>query len=294
MTTDRSLLCLGFGYTARCLAEVLLPRGWHVAGTSRDDDGAEAIRHQGFEGLVFGRARPLAADVLARFSHVLVSVAPDEAGDPVLDGLGEVLAAADNLAWIGYLSTTGVYGDTAGAWVDELTPPAPGQARSRRRLAAEEAWLDLWRSHGRPVEVFRLAGIYGPGRSALDSVRAGRGHRVVKPGHVVCRIHVDDIATTLRAAMGAPAPGSIYNLADDDPAPPQDVITEAARLLGLDPPPEVALEDADLSPMARSFYAETRRVWNGRVKSRLGVRLAHPTYREGLRAILAAERATGP
>jgi nucleoside-diphosphate-sugar epimerase len=173
--------------------------------------------------------------------------------------------------------------------VDETSPPRPTQARSVRRLAAETAWLDLHRRHGRPVEVFRLAGIYGPGRSALDSVRAGRAHRVVKPDHVVCRVHVDDIGQVLRAAMDSPSPGWIYNLADDEPAPPQDVIAEACALLGRDPPPEQALEDAALSPMARSFYADTRRVWNGRIKGHLGVTLRHPDYRSGLRAILAEE-----
>jgi len=294
MSKDRRLLCLGFGYTAGHLAERLRARGWHVVGSSRTEDGANAIRRLGFEAVVFDRAHPqAAAQALQAASHILVSVAPDDTGDPVLDGLGEALAAADHLTWIGYLSTTGVYGDTGGAWVDELTPPMPGQARSQRRLAAENGWLGLSRDHGRPVEIFRLAGIYGPGRSALDSLRAGRAHRVVKPGHVVCRIHVDDIAGTLSAAMAAPHPGSVFNLADDEPAPPQDVVAEASALLGLEPPPEVALDQADLSPMARSFYAETRRVWNGRIKSRLGVTLAHPTYREGLRAILAAER-TGP
>lgn len=287
MPTESRLLCLGYGYVAQRLARELLPRGWHVIGTSRTEDGAATLRERGLEATVVTRETPLCMDVLARVSHVLMSVPPDEAGDPMLAPLGEALAQADHLKWIGYLSTTGVYGDTGGAWVDELTPPAPGQARSVRRLAAENAWLDLWGSHGRPVEVFRLAGIYGPGRSALDSLRAGRAHRVVKPDHVVCRIHVDDIAATLMAAMAAPAPGTIYNLADDEPAPPQNVIAEAARLLGVEPPPEVALEDADLSPMARSFYAETRRVWNGRIKGRLGVSLRHPTYREGLRSILA-------
>lgn len=291
MTSHSRLLCLGLGYTARRLGHALRHDGWTVAGTARTQDGADALTREGFEGLVFDRDRPLTPDTLARFSHILVSVPPDDAGDPVLDAMGEMLATADGLQWIGYLSTTGVYGDTGGDWVDETTPPHPTQARSVRRLEAETAWLDLHRRHGRPVEAFRLAGIYGPGRSALDSVRAGRAHRVVKPGHVVCRIHVDDIVQVVRAAMANPTPGWIYNLADDAPAPPQDVVAEACALLGAPLPPEVPLDDASLSPMARSFYADTRRVWNGRIKGHLGVTLHHPDYRAGLRAILNEETA---
>lgn len=283
----RRLLCIGFGYTARRLARRMAGQGWSITGTVRAREAAAALRGPGLETLVFDRTRPLGPEILAGFSHVLVSVPPDDDGDPVLEAMGSALAAVPSFTWIGYLSTTGVYGDTKGAWVDELTPPAPTQARSVRRLQAEDGWLDLAHGHGLPVEVFRLAGIYGPGRSAFDSLRAGRAHRIVKPGHVVCRIHVDDIAAVLEAAMRQPARGTIYNVADDEPAPPQDVITEAARLLGVPAPPECTLEAADLSPMARSFYADTRRVWNGRLKARLGVRLAHPTYREGLRAILA-------
>jgi len=295
MNPDRNtLLCLGLGYTARRLGHALLKQGWRVAGTARTEDGAAALRKEGFEGLVFDRGHPLQAETLARFENILVSVPPDDAGDPVLDAMGDAFIGTDvgeSVRWIGYLSTTGVYGDTGGAWVDETSPPHPTQARSIRRLEAETAWLDLWRRHGRPVEVFRLAGIYGPGRSALDSVRAGRAHRVVKPGHVVCRIHVDDIGQVLRAAMAKPSPGWIFNLADDDPAPPQDVITEACALLNVQPPPEAPLAEADLSPMARSFYADTRRVWNGRIKGRLGIRLLYPTHREGLSAILAESKA---
>ncbi|MBB4285457.1 SDR family oxidoreductase [Roseospira goensis] len=287
MSAPPHLLCLGFGYTARRLAREVLAHGWTVAGTHRTADGAAALARDGIEGLVFDRDHPLPRGTLDRVSHVLVSIPPDEAGDPVLETLGDALAAAAGVRWIGYLSTTGVYGDSGGAWVDEMTPPRPTQERSRRRLAAETSWLDLWRQHGRPVEVFRLAGIYGPGRSALDSVRAGRAHRVVKPGHVVCRIHVDDIVQVLRAAMAHPEPGALYAVADDEPAPPQDVVAEACALLGVTPPPEVPLAEAELSPMARSFYADTRRVWNGRLKGRLKVRLRHPTYRDGLRAILA-------
>jgi len=277
------------GYTARRLGKLLAERGWRVTGTSRTEKGVAALRAGGVAAIRLDRDTSLTAATLEGFDAILVSAPPDERGDPVLDAIGEALTVARRPRWIGYLSTSGVYGQAHGAWVDELTPPHPGQARSIRRLQAETRWLNLWHDHQRPVEVFRLAGIYGPGRSALDTVRAGRAHRVLKPGHVVSRTHVDDVAQVLCAALDKPAPGTIYNVADDEPAPPQDVTVEACALLGVEPPPAVRLEDAGLSPMALSFYAETRRVWAGRVKGRLGVRLRFPTYREGLRAILAEE-----
>ncbi|WP_299439893.1 SDR family oxidoreductase [uncultured Rhodospira sp.] len=297
MTPAPHLLCLGLGYTAGRLARAAMARGWRVTGTSRTARDAATLETDGIRGLVFDREHPLPGEALEDVTHVLVSVPPDDQGDPVLEMFGEALAAAPGLRWVGYLSTTGVYGDAGGAWVDETSPTRPTQARSRRRAEAEAGWLALHRDHGVPVEIFRLAGIYGPGRSAIDSVRAGTAHRVVKPGHVTCRIHVDDIARALAAAMEAPAPGTVFNLADDEPAPPQDVVAEACALLGVAPPPEVPLEAADISPMARSFYADTRRVSAARIKARLGLRWRHPTYREGLRAILAEEgdapRATG-
>ena len=185
---------------------------------------------------------------------------------------------------MGYLSTTGVYGDRQGGWVEETDPPAPGNARSRWRLEAEAAWL----ASGLPVNVFRLAGIYGPGRSAFDRLREGRAQRVVKAGQVFSRIHVDDIAAALSASMARPDPGRVYNVADDLPAPAWEVIAYAAELLGMPAPPEVALEDAGLSPMARSFWEESRRVSNRRLREELGVTLAYPDYRAGLRGILAA------
>jgi nucleoside-diphosphate-sugar epimerase len=215
-------------------------------------------------------------------------VAPDAEGDPVLIRHRAAFGRVRRLGWIGYLSTTGVYGDRGGDWVEEESPLAPVNLRSRWRVAAEEAWLELWRETDLAVHVFRLAGIYGPGRSALDRLREGRAQRIVKEGQVFSRVHVEDIAQVLAASMAAPDPGAIYNVADDEPAPPQDVIAEAARLLGLAPPPEVPFEAADLSPMARSFYAESKRVANRRIKAELGVRLIHPNYRAGLLAIHAA------
>jgi nucleoside-diphosphate-sugar epimerase len=287
----RTLLCLGLGYTAEALARRLEAQGFAIVGTSRSAEGAAAIAARGWKGLAFAGAGPSGevAAAIPEASHILVSVPPDADGDPVLRSHAADIAAAAGLAWIGYLSTIGVYGDHAGGWVDETTPPAPGNARSRYRLAAEAAWLELGRSSGRRVEVFRLPGIYGPGRSAIDSLRAGTARRIAKPGQVFNRMHVADIAAVLEAAFGRPHVHAIYNLADDEPAPPEDVITYAAELLGLAPPPIVPFAEAHLSPMAQSFYAETKRVSNARMKAALGIRLRYPTYREGLAAIIRGE-----
>ena len=248
----------------------------------RSAEGAAALAAGGIEAVPWDDGAAVAAAVAAA-SHVLVSVPPDAEGDPVLRRFGPVLAAA-RPRWVGYLSTTGVYGDRAGGWVDEDGALEPVNERGRWRVAAERAWL----ATGLPVAVFRLAGIYGPGRSAFDRLREGRAQRVVKAGQVFSRIHVDDLAAVLRTSMERVAPGRVYNVADDEPAPPQDVIAYAAGLLGMAVPPEVAFEAAALSPMARSFYAESKRVSNRRIKEELGVTLACPSYREGLRAILAA------
>jgi nucleoside-diphosphate-sugar epimerase len=218
---------------------------------------------------------------------VLASIGPDEAGDPVLAHHLTDLRRYATLQWVGYLSTTGVYGDRDGAWVDEADAVAPSMARTRRRVAAE----GHWQASGLPVHVFRLAGIYGPGRgrNALEAVRAGTARRIVKPGQVFGRVHVDDIVQALRASVARPNPGAVYNVADDEPAPPQDVVAFACALLGVAPPPEVPYEQVELSPMARSFYADNRRIDNARIKRELGVILRYPTYRDGLRAILAQE-----
>lgn len=277
------LFVFGLGYSARVLARRLRAAGWEVVGTSRSVEGCRALEEQ--EGVLrcwpFDGTEPLPPTVFEGVSHLLSSVPPGEDGDPVLRHHADDIAAA-GFAWVGYLSTTGVYGDRAGGWVDEDTPVDPDVPRSARRAHAERAWLRL----AAPVHVFRLAGIYGPGRSAIDTVRSGKARRIVKPGQVFCRIHVEDIAATVEASIARPNPPRIYNVCDDEPAPPQDVIAHAAALLGVAPPPEVAFEDADLGPMARSFYADSRRVHNDRIKDELGVRLAYPTYREGLKGLL--------
>lgn len=228
---------------------------------------------------------------MARATHLLVSIAPTEAGDPVLNNLrSQIAAAASHLEWVGYLSTTGVYGDHQGGWVDETTPLTPATQRGAMRVAAEAAWQALAAETGLALHIFRLAGIYGPGRGPFAKVRAGTARRIIKPGQVFSRIHVEDIVQTLRASINRPNPGAIYNLCDDDPAPPEDVIAHAAELLGLPLPAAVDFNDADLSPMARSFYAESKRVRNDRIKTELGVKLRYPSYREGLAAMLQVEQ----
>jgi nucleoside-diphosphate-sugar epimerase len=284
-----TLLSLGHGYSATALGDRLVARGWRVLGTTRSAAKATALARRGVEPLLWPLADPEAA--LDAADHLLVSAGPDEAGDPTLRALGPLIAArAGRMAWVGYLSTTGVYGDRGGEWVDEGSPLVPSTERGRARVAAEQAWLSLWRDHGLPVHLFRLAGIYGPGRGPFEKVLQGTARRIVKPGQVFSRIHVDDIATALEASIARPNPGAAYNVCDDEPAPPQDVLDHAARLLGLPSPPEEAWDAAEMTPMARSFYAESKRVSNRRLREELGVALAHPTYREGLAAVLAAER----
>jgi nucleoside-diphosphate-sugar epimerase len=285
MTTG-TLFCFGLGFSAKVLAAQLHGQGWGVIGTSRSLEKAADIAALGYDSHVFDGLAPLSdASVLLPATHLLISVPADDNADAVLRWHGADIAKLPNLKWLGYLSTTGVYGDTGGNWVDETTPVHPNQARSKRRAEAEAAWLRLQAEHGVPVHVFRLAGIYGPGRNQLEGVKRGSAHRINKPGQVFCRIHVEDIAQVLRASMARPDPGAIYNLADDEPAPPQDVVAYAAQLLNLPVPPEVPFAQAQLSPMAASFYADNRRVRNDRIKSELGVTLTYPTYREGLKAL---------
>jgi nucleoside-diphosphate-sugar epimerase len=282
------LFCFGLGYSAAFLARQLIAKGWRTTGTCRSRDRQVELSRLGIEAHLFDRDRPIGnlADLLSRATHLLSSVPPDETGDPVLDlHRTEIDGAASRLAWIGYLSTTGVYGDRDGGWVDEMSALKPSGERGRRRVAAESGWLAL----AQPAHLFRLAGIYGPGSSALDTVREGRAKRIVKPGQIFSRIHVADIAQTLEASMARPYPGAAYNVCDDDPAPPSDVIAFAAALLNMPPPPEVPFEQADLSPMARSFYADNKRVSNSRIKRELGVALHYPSYRVGLPAILGAD-----
>lgn len=278
-----TLLSIGHGYSAQALARRLLPLGWTVIGTTRTPARAKAFAEEGVEPLLLPASL---SPALGRATHILTSVAPDAAGDPILrDHAAELRAARPD--WVGYLSTTAVYGDHAGGWVDEDTPLTPATARGQARVEAEAAWAAL----GLPLHIFRLAGIYGPGRGPFEKVRDGTARRIIKPDQVFSRIHVEDIAQVLAASMAHPRPGAVYNVCDDDPAPPEDVIGHAAELLGLPLPPAIPYDEAEMTPMARSFYAESKRVRNDRIKDELGVRLLSPTYREGLAALLAADDA---
>ncbi len=287
--TRSHLFCFGLGYSALTLARRLAASGWLLTGTCRSAQKAATLCEAGFAAVLFDRNRPVEAAALNGVTHLLVSVPPDAIGDPVLALHGSDIAALSGLSWLGYLSTTGVYGDRGGGWVDETAQLLPTGERGRRRAAAETGWLDLWCDRGVPVHIFRLAGIYGRGRNAFDALRAGTARRIDKPGQVFSRIHVEDLAGVLLASMERPRPGAVYNVCDDDPAPPGAIVAHAARLLGMEPPPLVPLELAGLSLMARSFYDDSKRVSNRLIKTELGVTLRYPDYRTGLAAILAQE-----
>jgi nucleoside-diphosphate-sugar epimerase len=282
------LLIFGFGYSGRATAIAARDAGFEVTVTSREpaalkpDDGVHIIHFEDAE------------DAIAEASHILATAAPGERGDPVLARYGAQIAVGAAV-WMGYLSTTGVYGNREGAWVDEDTAPAPQSDRAKRRVEAEAAWADF--DGQSAVDIFRLAGIYGPGRSMFDDLRDGTARRVVKPGHLFGRIHRDDIARGVVAAMKrAPKSGlRIFNFSDDEPAASADVVVEAATLLGVDPPAPVDYADAapKMSPMGLSFWAENRRVANAKTKAALGLTWKYPTYREGLRGILAEQRGEG-
>jgi nucleoside-diphosphate-sugar epimerase len=272
------LLCFGLGYSAHALAH-RLGGDWAVTGTSRSGGGTI---------LRFDRGHRLPRDAFAGVTHILLSIPPDAEGDPVAACHAEEIAGLAGLRWLGCLSTTGVYGSRGGGWVDEAAELRPSSPRARHRVAAEAAWLDLWRTRCVPSHIFRLAGIYGRGRSAFDALRAGTARRIDAGSQKFSRIHVDDIAAVLAASIDKPRPGAIYNVCDDEPAAQQEVVAHAARLLGVEPPPLVPLAEADLTPMARSFYADDKRVSNALIKRELGVQLAYPDYRAGLAGILAA------
>lgn len=284
-----SLFCFGLGYSAEAFARRIRPLGWHIAGTARTQEGVDRIASLGCDAVLFDGAAPApgAPAAIADATHILVSAGPDEAGDPTLRHHARDIAGAERLRWIGYLSTIGIYGDTGGAWIDETAMPKPTSERARRRLAAEDDWLAFGRTCGKAVQIFRLGGIYGPGRSAVDDLRDGTARRIVKPGQVFNRIHVDDIAAVLEAAANGHGSHAVYDVTDGAPSPPQDVVAHAAHLMGRPAPPEIPFEQAALSSMGRSFYAENRRVSSRRIRDDLGVVLRHPSYREGLAAILA-------
>ncbi len=292
---DDHLFIFGLGYSALAFARRARGRFASIAGTVRTAAKAERLRAEGIEALVFD-GRAASDDVraaLGRATHLVQSIAPDAAGDPALRAFAGDLRASKALAWIGYLSTVGVYGDHGGGWVDEASPPRAKSERSRYRVAAETAWEALGAEIGVPVALLRLAGIYGPGRNTFVNLEDGSARRLVKPGQVFNRIHVDDIAAAIAAAAERRASG-VFNVTDDEPAPPQDVVALAAALAGYAPLPDIPFEAAELSPMARSFYGENKRVSNARLGRDLGVTLAYPTYREALTALWQSGDWRGP
>jgi nucleoside-diphosphate-sugar epimerase len=285
------LFCFGLGTSALALAGLLKDEGWRIAGTCRSDEKAAALAAQDIETYRFDGEGPMAdaAAALAGTTHLLISAPPGANGDPALRWHAADIAALSSLQWLGYLSTTGVYGDHQGGWVDETDALTPSGERGQRRVTAETGWRALHSEHNLPVHLFRLAGIYGPESNALATVRAGKAQRIDKPGQVFSRIHVADIAQVLRASMAQPSPGAAYNVCDDNPAAPEEVIRYACELLGVTPPPLVPYEAAQLSPMARSFYDDNKRMRNERIKRELGVVLRYPDYKAGLQAILKGE-----
>lgn len=281
----KTLLSIGHGFSARALSPHLLKQGWRVIGTTRKPEKAEKLEVEGVEPLLWPcDLRPY----LEQATHVLTSAGPDEAGDPIMrEARSAIVDAAPHLEWVGYLSTTGVYGDHDGGWVDEDSALDPATERGKRRVKAEREWLDI---EGLPVHVFRLAGIYGPGRGPFAKLRRGVAQRVIKKNQIFSRIHVDDIAQVLLASINKPNPGRVYNVCDNDPQPPEVVIEYAAKLLGMEPPPAVPFEEAVMSPMARSFYSDSKRVRNDRIKDELGVDLKYPDFKSALHAMLDEEK----
>lgn len=274
----KHLLCFGFGFSAQHLAAILDKSEWQISGTSRSIDGVEAINARGYKGFLFDELESIPSSV----THILSSVPPDKSGDPVLRQFSSALKA-HHFKWAAYLSTTGVYGDRGGALIDETAELRPNGERGQRRVNAEREWQAI---ANLPLHIFRLPGIYGPGRNQLESVKDGTAKRIIKKGQIFSRIHVEDIVGVLKASIAKPNPGQVYNVADDEPCPPQDVVTYACELLGVAPPPEIPFEQAELSPIARSFYADSKRVSNARIKTELGYALKYPNYRVGLDALL--------
>lgn len=279
----KTLLSIGHGFTAREFGKFVQAKGWRVTGTTRSDDKVTELTDIGVQPVVWPGSD--LRNAISQATHILISAAPTKDGDLFLNEYRDTLGAAPNLEWVGYLSTTGVYGDHAGAWVDEDTPVKPSTKRGQHRVAAENEWL----ASGLPVHVFRLAGIYGAGRGPFEKLRNGTARLIIKPGQVFGRVHIEDIAQSLYASVCAPNTGRIYNLSDDEPAAPEDILGYAAHLLNMPMPPRVEFETAEMTPMARSFYSECKRVRNDRMKTELGVTLKYPGYKDALNAILAAE-----
>ncbi len=289
---DKHLFCFGYGYSCEYLGyELLKHGGWRVSGTTRDRERRAYLRSRGVNACLFDDDLPL-PDILYMLrdvTHIVISTPPSSEGDPTFNMHACDLIKLPNLEWVGYLSTTGIYGDRNGDWVDENSESRPTTKRGSRRLDAENQWKSLLNSCGLPVHIFRLAGVYGPGRSALDSMRSGVARRIDKPGHAFSRIHVEDLVHVLVSSMLAPKAGEIYNICDDNPALSHEVIDYACSLLGIKSPPLVPFDKVALSPIHSSFYADNKRVRNDKIKNDLGVILKYSSYKEGLQACIDAE-----
>jgi hypothetical protein len=297
--TANKLFCFGYGYTCDYLGYELMnakdsqgvSAPWTLAGTTRDDERKHDLAARGVKAYLFDFNTPIPDPLymLRDVTHILISTPPSDAGDTSFLMHAQDLLKLPQLKWIGYLSTTSAYGDRNGGWVDETAEARPTTKRGTRRFRAEEQWLSLYEHYNMPVHIFRLAGIYGPGRSALDSVRAGIARRINKPGHAFSRVHVEDIVQVIIASLYNPNPGSIYNVCDDCPVPSHEVIDFACKLLGIQSPPLLSFDEVDLVPMTMSFYAENKRIINNKIKEELGVTLKYSDYKQGLQACLDAE-----
>lgn len=297
MTDDnnnKKLFCFGYGYVAEHLAKTLKDHdpAWQICGTTRDVDKLNMMREDGVKAFLFSDQAPFTDPdlILGGVTHILLSVPPDDAGDPVFQAHARDILRISSVKWIGYLSSTSVYGNRDGDWVDEESEVRPSSQRGSRRAKAEQQWLKTRRIAGIPINIFRVSGIYGPDRSALDTVRVGNVRRIDKPGHAFNRIHVDDIVQSLEASMDQPFPGDIYNLADDDPSQSHELLAYACTLMGKTPPPIIPYDEADMVPIARSFYKDNKRVRNTKIKDKLGVKLKYPDYKTGLDAIFSSEK----
>ncbi len=290
LPTQGKVFCFGMGYVAERFARTFYTRGLQIHGTARSEAKCCQMASNDFVMHVWNDQIKVPPSALSGVTHILVSVAPNAHGDPVCRNFGKLIASLPRLQWLGYLSSTSVYGNHDGAWVDETTPPAPVSSRGEWRLRAEEQWLSL----GVPAHIFRLSGIYGPGRNALTQVMQGKTERIFKEGQVFSRVHVDDIVRTLLASVANPNPKSIYNVTDDAPAPSHEVTAFACQLLGIELTPLIPYEQAELSPMAQDFYAANRRVSNRKINEELGVELKYPDYVHGLQALKEIDRQPEP
>jgi len=288
---DKHIFCFGFGYVANFMAARLAHLGCKISGTTTDPDKKKFLENMGYKMWLFDHYHmiPDVLGALKDVTHILISIPPNEEGDFVYNVFGQDMPMLKNLEWVGYLSAASVYGNHDGAWVSEETPPAPTSRRGSLRMEAEENWYSLHLSDKIPLHIFRLAGIYGPGRSAIDAVKSGTARRLDKPGHVFNRIHVEDIVQVLVASMMHPNPVSIYNVSDDMPTPSQEIIQFACNLLGMDSPPLEQFTQTDMAPIMRSFYSDNKRIRNDKIKNELNVNLLYPDYKKGLQACLEVE-----